>query len=121
VQKGYCGALGGLEGTEVLELGHFHSSRPVGGATLNGAVGKEIEGGVEVTLRSSADASSRTAIYAPTTRMTKTTTPKVIDRPCELMSSHSTDTNLILKRRAAGMMFVRSMQLVACRAPGQGA
>jgi hypothetical protein len=49
-----------LDGTEVLELGQFHSVRPVGGATLNGAVGKEIEGGVEtpIDLHASGSATS---------------------------------------------------------------
>jgi hypothetical protein len=98
VQKGYCCVLGG---TEVVELEQFHSVSPVGGATLNGVVGKEIDGGVDVTFRSSADASSRTPRYAPATRMTKATTPNVIDRPCALMRSHSTDTSLILKRGTA--------------------
>jgi hypothetical protein len=57
LQKGYCGVL---DGTEVLELGQFHSVRPVGGATLNGAVGKEIEGGVEtpIDLHASGSATS---------------------------------------------------------------
>ena len=109
MQKGYCGALGAFGGTEVVELEQFQSMRPVGGATLTGAVGNEIEGDVEVTFRNPADASSRTPMYAPATRMTKTTIPNVIDRPCALMRSHfdSHESDLEARYRTYGVWWGR--------------
>src|SRR5215471_16504400 len=62
----------------------------VGGVTLIGGFGNESDGCGEVTLWTAAVPTSRSANHAPTTRMTKTITPNVMERRSELTPPRST-------------------------------